>query len=369
MHIPFVNLRLQYESIQYEIDEAIKEVFSKAHFIGGETVSTFEEEFASVFSIKHCIGTGNGTDSLYIILKTLGVGPGDEVITPAFSCIASAEIISQAGAEPVFADVHPELYTLDVEKLEEKITPKTKAIIAVHLYGQAAPVGRLKEVCDRFQLHLIEDCAQAHLTKEANKLVGTFGVAAAFSFYPTKNLGAYGDAGCVITNDDALAERIRRYANHGALHRNDHAFQGTNSRLDALQAAILSVKLKHLPRWNKKRIEIAEMYARQLKGIPQISIPAVKAGSVHTFHIYAIRSQMRDALKKYLLSKGVETLIHYPQGLPYTMAFNKHYHAKDFPVTYKIQDEVLSLPVYPELTPEEVEYTTECIKDFFRHKN
>jgi len=369
VHIPFVNLRLQYESIQPEIDQAVKEVFSKSQFVGGESVTKFERDFAATFSIKNCVGTGNGTDALYIILRSLGIGEGDEVITPAFSCIASAEVIAQAGAKVVFADVHPDYYTIDPLKVEEKITSKTKAIIAVHLYGQAAPVAHLQQICAQHNLFLIEDCAQAHLTEEHGKLVGTFGIASAFSFYPTKNLGAYGDAGCVLTQDDQLAETIRRFANHGALHKNDHAFQGTNSRLDTLQAAILSVKLKYLPRWNERRLQIAELYNAYLKGITEVIIPSVRNGTKHTFHIYAIRTTHRDALRKHLASKGIDTLIHYPKGLPFTDAYLYMNHfPQNFPQTHQIQHELLSLPVYPELKDQEIQYITEMIRDYFHVK-
>lgn len=366
MNIPFVNLRLQYDSIRPEIDAAVSEVFSASQFIGGEFVKKFENEFAALHQIRHCIGTGNGTDALYIILKALGIGAGDEVITPAFSCIASAEVISMAGATPVFADINSSYYTIDPANVERKITTGTKAIIAVHLYGQAAPVSRLKEICTKHNLFLIEDCAQAHLTKENEKYVGTVGVAAAFSFYPTKNLGAYGDAGCILTQDDQLAERVRRLANHGALQKDDHAFEGTNSRLDSLQAAVLSVKLKHLQQWNDRKIQIAQQYNNLLKSCHAIVLPAVRNNTTHTFHIYSIRSPRRDSLKKFLESNGISTLIHYPKGLPFTKAY-QHLNLKsqDFLVTSQVQEEQLSLPIFPELSEEEVTYIAENILRYF----
>jgi dTDP-4-amino-4,6-dideoxygalactose transaminase len=363
---PFVDLRLQYDSIQSEIDQAVREVFTNAQFIGGDPVKKFEQEFSSLLGVKHCIGTGNGTDSLFLILKALGIGNSDEVITPAFSCIPSAECITLTGATVVFADIDSQYYVLDPADVERKITAKTKAVIAVHLYGQVAPLAQLKTICDKHKIHLVEDCAQAHLTKENDKFAGTIGIASAFSFYPTKNLGAYGDAGCVITQDDQLAEKLRRLANHGALNRNDHEIEGINSRLDTLQAAILSVKLKHLPRWNKQREEIAKHYASSLKDNPDIKTPAVRKGSVHTFHIYAIRTKHRDALKQHLTEQGVETLIHYPQGLPYTQAYrHKNHLIKDFPVTAALQNEVLSLPIYPGLTTAQVNSVAENIKNYF----
>lgn len=366
MQIPFVNLRLQYESIQQEVDEAVKEVFSTSQFIGGEIVKKFENEFAALHQVRHCIGTGNGTDSLYIILKALGIREGDEVITPAFSCIASAEVISLAGATPVFAEINSSYYTIDPTSVERKITPRTKAIIAVHLYGQAAPVSHLKEICIRYNLFLIEDCAQAHLTKENEKLVGTFGVASAFSFYPTKNLGAYGDGGCILTQDDTLAEKMRRMANHGALQKDDHAFEATNSRLDSLQAAVLSVKLKQLQKWNERKIQIANQYYNLLKSCPEIILPAVRNNTTHTFHIYSIRSPRRDSLKKYLESNGISTMIHYPKGLPFTKAYQYLNHKRhEFLVTSQLQEEQLSLPIFPKLTNEEVTCIAENIVHYF----
>jgi dTDP-4-amino-4,6-dideoxygalactose transaminase len=364
--IPFVDLRLQYESIQTEIDQVVKEVFTNAQFIGGEPVKKFEQEFSTLLGVKHCIGTGNGTDSLFLILKALGIGPDDEVITPAFSCIPSAECITLTGATVVFADVDDHYYTLDPTDVERKITSKTKAVIAVHLYGQAAPVSQLKAICDSHKIHLVEDCAQAHLTKGNEKLAGTIGIASAFSFYPTKNLGAYGDAGCVLTSDDQLAEKLRRLANHGALKKDDHRIEGTNSRLDTFQAAILSAKLKHLKKWNEQRSAIATQYSAALKDISGITVPAIAPFSQHTFHIYAIRSSQREALQNHLASQGIETSIHYPKALPFTPAYSHKNHSEsDFPVSAKLQNEVLSLSVYPGLTHSQVTSVVENIKNYF----
>ena len=366
MQVPFVNLRLQYESIQNEIDGAVKEVFTKSQFIGGESVTRFENEFAQLCGAKHCISTGNGTDSLFIILKSLGVGRGDEVITPAFSCIASAEVISLTGATVVFADVDPNYYTINLAEVRKKITSRTKAIIAVHLYGQAAPVVELKKICSEHNLFLVEDCAQAHLTEESAKIVGTQSTASAFSFYPTKNLGAFGDGGCILTSDNILAEKMRRMANHGALQKDDHEMEGTNSRLDSLQAAILSVKLKHLQKWNARRIQIANLYTSLLATSSAVTTPAIRKDSKHTFHIYGIRCKQRNELKTFLDSQGIDTMIHYPKGMPYTQAYQYLQHTlNDFPVTAQIQEEVLSLPVYPELKDAEVTYIASNILNYF----
>ena len=366
MQIPFVNLRLHYESIQIEIDEAVKGVFTKSRFIGGEYVTRFENEFAQVCGTRHCISTGNGTDSLFIILKALGIGKGDEVITPAFSCIPSAEVISLTGATVVFVDVDSNFYTISTDEVRKKISSKTKAVIAVHLYGQAAPVTELKKICDEHNLFLVEDCAQAILTKEKSKITGTDGIASAFSFYPTKNLGAFGDGGCILTQDDSLAEKMRRMANHGALQKDDHEFEGTNSRLDSLQAAILSVKLKHLQKWNTRRIEIAHLYTTLLNNVSSVITPAVRKDTQHTFHIYGIRCKQRNALKEFLDTKEIDTMIHYPKGMPYTKAYQYLQHTLlDFPITTQLQEEVLSLPIFPELKDDEVTYIASNIINFF----
>jgi dTDP-4-amino-4,6-dideoxygalactose transaminase len=365
VNIPFVNLRLQYESIKKEIDQAVTDVFTNAQFIGGETVKKFENEFARIHGVHHCIGTGNGTDALFIILKALGIRAGDEVITPAFSCIASAEVITLTGAKPVFADVDPQFYTITPEEVEKKITSRTKAVIAVHLYGQAARVSQLKKICDARNIFLIEDCAQSHLTREDQKLVGTFGIASAFSFYPTKNLGAFGDGGCILTSDGKLAEKFRRFANHGALLKDDHEVEGTNSRLDSLQAAILLTKLNYLQDWTARRIQIAGIYNTLLKNSALI-LPAVSANTIHTFHIYSIRCKQRDELQQFLRSRNISTLIHYPKGLPFTKAYNYLQHkSQDFPITAQLQSEQLSLPVFPELRDEEVTFIATNILNYF----
>ncbi|MFN3839521.1 MAG: DegT/DnrJ/EryC1/StrS family aminotransferase [Cyclobacteriaceae bacterium] len=366
MRIPFFDLQRQYQSIKPEVEEAINTVFTHAQFIGGPMVRGFEKSFADQMGSPHCISTGNGTDALFLILKALDLPPGSEVIVPAWGCIASAEPVTLAGHQVVFCDVDPKFYTLDVLAAERKITKHTKAIIAVHLYGQAAPVTQLKALCERHNLYLIEDCAQAHLTAENGGRVGNFGIASAFSFYPTKNLGAYGDAGCVITSQAHLAERVRRLANHGALQKDDHALAGTNSRMDALQAAFLIVKLRHLNSWTNRRAEIASQYARTLSGIDELTVPAIRPETNHSFHIYAIRTSRRDALRKHLAENGIETAIHYPYGLPFTPAYQHSKRSEtDYPVTTLLQRETLSLPVFPELSSEEVTFICSVIRDFF----
>jgi dTDP-4-amino-4,6-dideoxygalactose transaminase len=365
MVVPFVDLKIQYHTIKTEIDRAIADVLENGTFIGGEPVNRFENEFARQYGVKHVIGVASGTDALYIVLKMLGITTGDEVITTAMSWVATAESITRTGATPVFVDVDSKTYTIDPNLIEQKITPKTKAILPVHLYGHVADMSKILDLCRSKNLLLIEDCAQAHFAEDGGLLAGKFGIAAAFSFYPTKNLGAYGDAGCIITNDDLLAEKCRRFANHGALKRNDHKMEGINSRLDTLQAAILSVKLKHALRWTEQRRKIAGMYRALLIKDSRIILPFVRSGCTHAFHLFVIRIKERDVLKKYLEAEGIQTAIHYPLALP-NLTFYKSFASKsEFSIASQIQSEVLSLPVFPELTDDQVGYVTNSILRFF----
>jgi dTDP-4-amino-4,6-dideoxygalactose transaminase len=369
MKIPFVDLKAQYTSIRSEIDGAIASVIDRTSFIGGPFVDGFEKDFAAALGIKHVIGCGNGTDSLYVIIKMLGIGAGDEVITPANSWISSAESITQAGARPVFVDVHPEYYSLDENKLEEKITPFTRAIMAVHLQGQVCEIEKISVICGKHKLYLIEDCAQSHLSVYNGKLAGLFGHAASFSFYPGKNLGAYGDAGCMVTNDDQLAEKLRMYSHHGALKKHQHQMEGINSRLDSMQAAILRAKLPFLGDWTEKRIRIAALYNKWLGGITEISLPKQRPGTRHTWHLYMIRTPQRNKLVEYLSRAGIETSVHYPNALPNLPAYKYLGHTKeDFPVASRLQDEILSLPIYPEMTEEMIIYISDSIRSFFADK-
>lgn len=367
MTIPFVDLRTQYQSIKNEIDQAIETVIDQTAFIGGTHVKTFEKKFAELYGIKHVISCANGTDSLYIIMKMLGIGKGDEVITVANSWISSAETITQAGAQPVFVDVHPEYYSINEELLLKAITPKTKAVILVHLQGQMCDIDAIEKICREHKIHLIEDCAQSHFSEYRGRRAGTVGIAGSFSFYPGKNLGAYGDAGCIITNDDELAARCRMYANHGALIKHKHEMEGINSRLDGIQAAILSAKLPYILEWTEKRIENAKLYDQCLAGIEEIVTPKVRPESKHSFHLYVIKAQRRDELMTFLKEKGIETAIHYPTPLPTLPAYQYlGYTEKDFPVAVSLQNEILSLPMYPELSEEKIKYIAGVIKDFYK---
>lgn len=366
MRVPFVDLHAQYLSIKDEIDNAIQSVINDTAFIGGKYVKEFENNFAKLYSVKHCIGVANGTDAIYIILKMLGVGQGDEVITAANSWISTSETISQTGAKPVFIDIDEKYYTINENLLESKITPKTKAIIPVHLYGQMCNIKKIHSICKKHNLFLIEDCAQSHFSSSKDKLAGTFGIASSFSFYPGKNLGAYGDAGCIITNDDTLAKKMRMFANHGSLIKHEHDIEGINSRLDGLQAAILNTKLSHLDEWINRRIYNAQLYTELLNGVADIITPLIRENSRHTFHLYVVRTKFRDALKDYLTSRNIDVSIHYPVALPNLKAYEYiNIPKEDYNITNSFQNEILSLPMYAELSSVQIEFVVNCIKDFF----
>lgn len=366
MNVPFVDLKSQYDSIKPEIDNAISKVLENTAFIGGDHVKEFEENFSKIYGVKHCISVANGTDAIYISLKMLGIGAQDEVITVANSWISTSETISQTGATPIFVDIDPDTYTIDYVKIESKITSKTKAIIPVHLYGQAAHISEINKIAEKHNLYVIEDCAQSHFSEENNQRVGTFGIAGTFSFYPGKNLGAYGDAGCIITNDDDMALKMRMYANHGAIKKHNHIIEGINSRLDGLQAAVLSVKLKSILSWTQHRINNAITYDNLLNTNENIIIPIVRKNTKHSFHLYVIRTKDRNALKEFLEKKGVNTAIHYPTALPNLKAYKYlGNNSMDFPVASKYQDEILSLPMYPELTNNQISYVCDSINLFY----
>lgn len=366
MRIPFVDLHAQYHSLKKDIDNAIFSVIEDTDFIKGKYVTAFEKDFAAACGMKHCIGVANGTDAIYIALKMLGIGAGDEVITVANSWISTSETITQAGAIPVFADTEPDYYSINPDAVEAAITPRTKAVIPVHLYGQPADMDRIKSICEKHKLILIEDCSQSHFAQFNGRQVGTFGHVSTFSFYPGKNLGAYGDAGAVITNDDALATKMRMYANHGALVKHQHEMEGINSRLDGLHAAILSVKLPHVKKWNEMRFKNAQYLNSRLSEIPGIETPRIRSNSTHVFHLYVVRADRRDELQKHLKANGIETAIHYPTPLPLLPAYaylNKS--EKDFPVAATNRHKILSLPMYPELSTEQMDYMTTVIRNFY----
>lgn len=354
MKIPFVDLHAQYLSIQADIDAAIFKTIRDSAYIGGTSVRAFEEAFAEYLGLSSVIGCANGTDSMEILLKAFGIGPGDEVIVPAHSWISTSEAVGNAGATPVFVDVEIDFFTIDTQKIEAAITERTKAIIPVHLYGHPADMPAIMDIADRFGLKVIEDCAQSHGATIGGKKAGTFGHAASFSFYPGKNLGAYGDAGCVATNDPALAEKVRMIANHGQQGKHNHLMEGRNSRLDGLQAAILSAKLPWLEQWTEARIAHAAAYAHHLEGSGLI-LPKVKPGYRHVFHIYAVRTEHRTMLMDGLKMAGIETAIHYPTALPFLPCYASNGSVpEDFPSAYANQSRILSLPMFAELKDEQI---------------
>ena len=365
MHVPFVDLHAQYLAHKQEFDHALAQVIAKAAFVRGEFVQEFEQAYARAYGVQHCISCANGTDAIYIVLRMLGIGPGDEVITTAASWISTSEAIGQTGAKPVFVDVD-DFYLLDPAKVAAAVTSRTKAIIPVHLYGQAADMTAVCAIARRHGLKVIEDCAQAHFSEWGGQRVGTFGDAATFSFFPGKNLGAWGDAGAIVTNDPDLAARFRMFANHGALVKHQHEMEGINSRLDGLQAALLSAKLPHVPQWTAVRQRLAGEYDARLEGVGDLVLPRVQGEATHVYHLYVVRTSHRDALRDYLGSRGVETAVHYPTALPLMKAYEHLGHtAADFPAASRNQGQILSLPIFPELSLDALEYTVSCMREFF----
>lgn len=361
MKIPFVDLKSQYISIKDELDQVINNVITESAFIGGKYLKAFEHNFANYIGVKHCIGVGNGTDALYIAMKSLGIGSGDEVITVANSFIATSEAITLTGAKVVFVDCDKQSYNIDIEKIERALTGKTKAIVPVHLYGQPAAMDSIKTIAKKHNLYIIEDAAQAHGASFKEKNVGTFGNLACFSFFPGKNLGAYGDAGAIVTDDDGLATKARMYANHGRVEKYNHELEGTNSRMDGLQAAILDVKLKYLEQWTERRRAIAKKYDEGLKDV--CITPATFPNSRHVYHLYVIRVKNRERIMQALNKDGISTGIHYPIPLPFLKAYSYLGHKPDdFPVAYSLKDEILSLPIHGSMPDEQVEYVIDHVK-------
>lgn len=359
--IPLVDLKAQYAAIQSEIDAAIQRVVSNTNFILGEEVYSFEKEFAAFCGADYCVGVASGTAALHLALLAFGVGPGDEVISTPHTFIATTEAISQTGARPVFIDIEPDGYNLDPNQIEAIITPRTKAILPVHLYGQPADMQSISEIAQRHGLRVIEDAAQAHGAEYRGRRVGTWGDAACFSFYPGKNLGAFGDGGAVITNDSEIADKVRLLRNHGRRDKYEHLIEGYGERLDALQAAILRAKLPHLDEWNVQRRTLANRYRQLLDGLP-VGVP-VEHPRIHpVYHLFVVRTSRRDEIQRHLKSRAIETGIHYPIPLHLQPAYRYlAYREGDFPNTEEAAREVLSLPMYPELSDEQISLVAEAI--------
>ena len=360
--IPFVDLQAQYRSIKEEIDAAIGRVIETASFVLGREAAAFEEAFAEYTGTRFCMGVSNGTDAIQLALTACGIGPGCEVIVPANTFFATAEAVSTAGARPVFVDADPVSYTIDVRQIEAAITPATRAIMPVHLYGQAADLDPVIEIAERHNLLVIEDAAQAHGALYKGRRVGTFGHASCFSFYPGKNLGAYGEGGAILTNDDRVARAVRLLRDHGSEHKYHHELIGYNSRLEGIQAAVLSVKLNYLDRWNELRREHAATYDRLLRG-SNLLLPREMDYARHVYHLYVVQSEEREALRSDLAEAGVQTGIHYPVPIHLQPAYAfLNYGPGSFPETERQAHRVLSLPLFPELTHGQIEAVVEAVQ-------
>jgi dTDP-4-amino-4,6-dideoxygalactose transaminase len=370
MNIPFVDLKAQYRSLKPEMDVAIQNVLDRTAFIMGAEMKAFEQAFAEYIGVKYALGVCSGTDALHLALRALGIGPGHEVITCADTYIATCEAITHAGAQVRLVDADAHTYNLDPEKLEAAITPRTRAVMPVHLYGQPADMEPIVEVARKHHLFVVEDCAQAHGSTYRGKKAGTFGDVAGFSFYPGKNLGAYGDGGAVLTNDDDLADRVRVLRDHGQKVKYEHLTVGYCSRLDNLQAAVLGVKLPHLDEWNAARRSHAQRYAELLAGAPNIVTPFHPPDVEPVYHLYVIRvtDGRRDALQTYLNTAGISTGLHYPIPVHLQKAYADLGHKKgDFPVCELIAEQGLSLPMFAELTDDQIVYVTDMIIKFMQN--
>lgn len=365
MHVPFADIRRQHLSIRREIDAAVRRVVEQASFISGPEVDAFEEAFAEAAGARHVVSCANGTDALELALHAMGAGPGDEVIVPALTWISTAEAVSRTGATVVFADVDEETLLIDPEDVERRITDRTRILLPVHLYGQMAPMPELAALAGQHGLAILEDAAQAHGATLHGRPPGAWGRAATFSFYPSKNLGAWGDAGAVVTDDGALARAIRLRARHGQERKHEHLVEGRNSRLDGIQAAVLSAKLPHLDRWNELRRRHAARYDEALAAIETICTPARRAGARHVFHLYVVQTDARDALCEHLSSAGICTAVHYPTPLPFQPCYrHRGYAPSDFPAARRASQRILSLPLFPEMEQREIDHVVSSIRAF-----
>ena len=365
MAVPYADLHLQYQTIKGDIDAAIAAVIRDSAFIRGSYVDAFEKEFAAAVDARHCVSCANGTDALYIAMAALNVQDGDEVITTAHSWISTSAMITHAGGTTVFCDTDGSTFTIDPAAVENAITPRTVGIIPVHLYGQPADMDAIMAIARKHKLWVIEDCAQAHLARYKDRQVGTFGNAGTYSFYPGKNLGAMGDAGAIVTSDDSLARRMAMLARHGGLTKHQHEIEGINSRLDGLQAAILSAKLPHLSQWTKARQNAAAVYDAGLNQIEDIEIPHVALDRTHVYHLYTIQHPRRDELAAYLKENGVQTAVNYPVALPFLEAYGRFgRRPEQFPNAYRQQGRILSLPMFAEITVDQQTTVVDLIRAF-----
>lgn len=377
MNIPFLDLKANYNSIKSEVDSAIQNVLDNTAYILGASVQNFEKDFAAAQQVKYCLGTSSGTDANHLVLWGLGIGAGDEVIIPANTFIATAWGATLCGATPVFVDCHPESYNIDPAKVEAAITSKTKAIVAVHLYGQSADLDPLKEIAKKHNLILVEDAAQAHLAEYKGKPIGGLTAAASFSYYPGKNLGAYGEGGAVTTNDEELFNKVKKLREHGQSQKYYHESYGHNYRMEGIQGAVLGVKLKHLSKWTDARRAVASKYNVGLKDVSKVITPKEMSYAKHVYHLYVIQlndgslessNKLRDRLKEYLTQQGVNVGLHYPIPLHLQECFKSlGYKKGDFPNSERIAEAGLSLPMFPEMTDEQINYVIGKVKEFFKN--
>lgn len=362
MKIPFASFDVMHKEIESEILEKFKEVYKKNWYIKGTEVFEFEKEFAKYCGRSYCVGTGNGLDAIYLSLRALGIGAGDEVLVPSNTYIATALAVTYTGAKPILVEPDLNTYNMSLNGLEEAINEKTKAIIPVHLYGQAAEMDVVLKVAEKYGLCVVEDCAQAHGATYKGKKVGTFGNIGCFSFYPGKNLGALGDAGAVVTNDKNLVEKVRMLGNYGSIEKYKHKYLGNNSRLDELQAAFLRIKLKHLDSYNIARRRVAQRYLKEICN-PQIILPIVGENRTHVWHIFAIRCEQRDRFKEYLKQEGIMTVCHYPIPI-YQQEAYQNIITGEYPISQLISKQEISLPMYYGMTDEEINYVIKKVNDF-----
>lgn len=369
MRIPLIDLVAQYRTIQPEIDEAFRQVMESGQFILGPNVAALEREVATYLEVKHGVGVGSGTDALVLALRALNIEPGDEVIVPAYTFFATAEVVMLVGATPVFVDIDPHTYCLDVQQVAERVSARTKAIIPVHLYGYPANMTPLLRLAKDYALKVIEDNAQAFGAECEGRKTGSLGDVGCLSFFPSKNLGAYGDAGMVVTNDEEVAERVQMLRTHGWRKKYYPEFMGYNSRLDELQAAILRVKLRHVDAWNERRRGLARQYTAQLSTLG-IGVPHESSHARHVYHLYIVRVKEREKVQRYLKEEGIASAVYYPQPLHLTVPCHPFgYRRGDFPVTEQASQETLALPLYPEMSGVQVEEVIKAIGQCVREQS
>jgi dTDP-4-amino-4,6-dideoxygalactose transaminase len=365
MNIPFLDLKVQYQQIEVELKPVLEEIMANGAFIGGPQVAAFEKEFAAFCGVRHCVGLNSGTDALRFALMAAGIGRGDEVITVPHTFIATTEAISQAGATPVFVDIDPATCCIDVNQIQQRLTARTRAIVPVHLYGQTAEMDSILELARKNRLAVIEDACQAHGAIYKGRPAGSMGMAGCFSFYPGKNLGAFGDAGAIVTDDEKLAQVVRMLREHGQSRKYYHDMEGYTGRLDAIQAAVLRLKLKHLPEWNRKRRTNAAIYNKLLSEVAGVTAIREAESGQSVYHLYVILVDDRDGLQAFLDEKGIATGLHYPLPLHLQKAYTSMGFKKgDFPVSERIAKRLLSLPMYAELAPEQIEFVVSCIQEY-----